>query len=131
MNDSIYLAGVALTGAASVFVVLTLNRPLRSILIELCGTAERAIFWVALSRIVLIALPVIFALQFPPDPAENTSAVMALAMQLKWGLIGVVTVAGVLGLMLAAFIPSKMPPPAPASAPAHAPNPTIADHFKA
>jgi len=105
MNDiDTVLAGVALTAAICALVVLTLGRPLRTILIELCGTPERAVFWSAFSRVVLCAVPLIFALHFQPEPGAGVPVVLALATQLQWGLIGVVIAVVVLGLVLGAFV---------------------------
>ena len=43
---------------------------LRKILIDLCGTEDRAQFWTAFSNILLIGIPVIFALNYSPE-AKN------------------------------------------------------------
>jgi|GEM_PF-454567 len=99
-----FIAGVILTGVVCALVVLTLDRPLRRILVELCGTQGRAGFWSALSRVVLVALPLILALNAQSDADADGPVVLALATQLKWALIGVVAAAVVLGLLLAAFI---------------------------
>lgn len=46
---------------------------LRKILIDLCGTEDRAQFWTAFSNILLIVVPVIFALNYRPE-AESVQA---------------------------------------------------------
>ena len=46
---------------------------LRKILADLCGTEDRAQFWTAFSNILLIAMPLIFALSYKPQ-AKNTEA---------------------------------------------------------
>jgi len=106
-----FVTGVILTGAVSALVVLTLDRPLRNILVELCGTRGRAAFWSALSRVVLVAVPLIFALAVQPDPDADVPVVLALATQLKWALIGVVLATVVLGMLLAGFISGSSPFP--------------------
>lgn len=113
-----FVAGVILTGAVSALVALTLERPLKNILVELCGTHPRAGFWSALWRVVLVAVPLIFALGVQPDPEANAPVVLALATQLKWALIGVVLATVVLGMLLAGFISgSSVFPPAPGPGP--------------
>src|SRR5262245_33812874 len=107
-----FVAGVILTVAVSALVVLTLDRPLKNILVELCGTRGRAVFWSALSRVVLVAVPLIFALGAQPDPTEEAPVVLSLATQLKWSLIGVVLATVVLGLLLAWFISGSTLSPA-------------------
>lgn len=110
MNDTlVFVIGVGLTAAVSTLVVLVLARPLIAILVELCGTRERAVFWAALSRVVFIAFPLIFALHVQPEPDSGVPLVLALATQLEWALIGIVAASVVLGLVLGAFIP-KAPP---------------------
>jgi len=77
--------GMLAIGAA---VVGYLRRPLRKILIELCGNEERAEFWSAFSAVVVGVVPVIFVLACRPAPGPGALAVFELADQLKWGLIG-------------------------------------------
>jgi len=106
MNASVlFLCGLALTFAISISVVIYLKAPLRQILIELCGTAERAAFWTTFSGIVLTAVPVIFAMQVRPENSANVLAAFELADQLKWGLIGLVLSIAVLAWVVSRFIP--------------------------
>jgi len=107
-----YLAGVILTAAIGAFVVLTLDRPLRAILVELCGSRGRAAFWSALARVVIVAVPLIFALNVQPEPGADVPALLSVATQLKWSLIGIVLATVVVGLILAAYVPkpSALPP---------------------
>ena len=108
-----YLAGVVLTAFLGALVVVTLDRPLRTVLVELCGTRGRAGFWSAVSRVVLVAVPLILALNVQPDPDSDLPVVLAMATQLKWGLVGVVLATVVLALLLAAFITTAAVFPAP------------------
>jgi hypothetical protein len=85
---TVFALGSLGTLAIGAAVVLYLRRPLRNILVELCGNEERAEFWTAFSAVVVGVVPVIFAMACHPAPGPDTPAVLELADQLKWGLIG-------------------------------------------
>src|SRR5712691_10475000 len=51
----------------SLIVVAYLRRPLKAILADLCGTAERARFWSAFSNVTLVLVPLIFVMQYRPE----------------------------------------------------------------
>jgi hypothetical protein len=85
---TVFALGSLATLAMGAAVVLYLRRPLRNILVELCGNEERAEFWAAFSAVVVGVVPVIFAMACHPAPGPDTPAVFELADQLKWGLIG-------------------------------------------
>jgi hypothetical protein len=85
---TVFALGSLGTLAIGVAVVRYLRRPLRNILIELCGNEERAEFWSAFSAVVVGVVPVIFAIGCHPSPGPDALAVFELANQLKWGLIG-------------------------------------------
>ena len=51
---TVFLADVGVTSGVSLIVVAYLRRPLRAILADLCGTAERAKFWSAFSNVTLV-----------------------------------------------------------------------------
>lgn len=66
-----FLIEVVLTLMLSMLLVGYLRPFLAGILVDLCGTEDRARFWTAFSNILLIGMPVIFALNYEPD-ARNT-----------------------------------------------------------
>ncbi len=78
--------------AATLLICLLLTayiRPfLKRVLVDLCGTEERAQFWTVFSNIMLVALPVIFGLGFMPDTSLPKNVVFQVAGQLRWNLIG-------------------------------------------
>ena len=98
-----FITGLVLTAGVSLSVVTYLRVPLHSMLVELCGNANRARFWTAFSNITVTAMPVILAMQY--GPVGGTSPVFELANQLKWGLIGLVISVVLLGWILSRFIP--------------------------
>ena len=75
------------------------------LLIELCGTAERANFWLALCNVTLVAIPVIFVLGYRPELEADRNAIFEITGQLKSALFGIVLTLGGFALVLLAFIP--------------------------
>jgi hypothetical protein len=97
------LVGLGLTLIATFAIVAYLRSPLHNILVELCGTRERAAFWVSFSNVTITLVPLIFAMQYTPDLKAGSSAVLELAAQLKWALAGLLFAVLVLGWVLRGF----------------------------
>ncbi len=104
MSTIIFLAGLAVTMIIALAIVAYLRGPLFSILVELCGTRERAAFWVAFSNVTLALVPLIFAMQYTPEVRPGTSLVFEVAAQLKWALAGLLSAVVFLGWVLSRFI---------------------------
>ena len=102
---SAFLLDVALTAFLSLGIVAYIKKHLRILLIELCGTTERASFWLAFSNVALILVPLIFALDYKPEFGPDKTAIFEMATQLKYALIGFVITLGSLALILFRFIP--------------------------
>jgi hypothetical protein len=96
----LFVSGAVLTGLVAFSVMAYVQRPLRKILGELCGTDERAHFWMVFSNVTVILAAVLAALQYRPEPSINSPAVIEVASQLKWGLVGLGTSLLVLGRTL-------------------------------
>ena len=84
----IYLLQIVITLAISLALVGYFRPTLRKVLIDLCGTPERAQFWVAFSSILLIGLPLIFALGFNPLKSDTGQLFYDTARQLRTNLLG-------------------------------------------
>ena len=101
--EILFLLGIGTTLAIAFGVVVYLMHPLRKILLDICGTKERAEFWTAFSNVTLVLVPLICALfrgpQEPPLPL-----VLELGAQVKWALIGLVSAVAILGFVLSWFI---------------------------
>lgn len=100
-----FLADVGLVALLSVSLVAYVKKHLSSLLIELCGTAERASFWLAFSNVTLVLVPLIFALDYRPEFGPDKVAIFEIAAQLKYALIGFVITLGSLAIVLSRFIP--------------------------
>ena len=96
--------GLLCTLAVSTAVVAYLRRPLQKQLTELCGNSDRAEFWTAFSAITVGLVPLIFVLGYEPPAGPAFPALLAVAEQVKWGLIGMVLSVLILGWVLGRFI---------------------------
>jgi hypothetical protein len=111
MHASIlFLGGVAIALVTSAAVLIYLKSPLQKILIELCGSPERAGFWTSFSNVALTVVPMIFAMQYHPAASGTAPVAFEVADQLKWGLIGVVVSITVLAWVMSRFIPRVVAP---------------------
>jgi len=85
-----FLSDIALATLLFVGIVAYFKKHLRTLLIELCRTTERASFWLAFSNVTLVLVPLIFALDYKPEFGSEKTAIFEMATQLKYSLIGFV-----------------------------------------
>jgi len=119
--SNLFLLGLALTLLTAFGIVIYLRRPLHGILLELCGTQERAEFWESFSNVTIMLVPLIFAMQYTPELKTGTTAALELVAQLKWALAGLLTAVLILGRVISNFIKRQAAPtvsPQPATVPA-------------
>jgi len=108
MNEiSIFLIGLGITVLASFLIVIYFKPHLKKILLELNGDKERpANFWVAYTTIILILVPLIFAIWIVPDDRE-VSVFFQISNQLKWSLMGLVSSLVIIGIIIIRFVPRE------------------------
>jgi len=85
---SYFLMEAALTLLISGLVVRYLRPFLRKVLLDLCGTEDRAQFWTAFSNILLIGLPMIIALNYQPQARNTEELFFEVAGKLSGNLGG-------------------------------------------
>ena len=83
-----FLMEAALTLVISVLIVHYLRPFLRKVLMDLCGTEDRAQFWTAFSNILLIGLPMIIALNYQPEARSPEELFFEVAGKLSGNLGG-------------------------------------------
>jgi len=87
-----------------VFLIVGYLRPyLRKILIDLCGTEERAQFWTAFSNILLIGMPVIFALNYRPEAKNADDLFFEIVGKLSGNLGGLLLALVCVGIIVSFF----------------------------
>jgi hypothetical protein len=100
----VFLLDLVLTAVVSIGLVYYLSDHLRILLVELCGTAERARFWLAFSNVALILAPLILALDYRPEIGPGKIVIFEMASQIKDALIGFALTLGALAIVLISFI---------------------------
>lgn len=83
-----FLLEAALTLAICVLVVRYLRPYLNRILVDLCGTEERAQFWTVFSTTILVGMPVLIALNYKPEAAGAEEAFFEIVSHISGNLIG-------------------------------------------
>jgi hypothetical protein len=112
----LFVCGLLLTAVVSLSVMAYVQGPLRRILVELCGTDERAHFWMVFSNVTVVVVSLMAALQYRPEPAASSPALIEVASQLKWGLAGLAISMLALGRNVRKAIPhppANVPTPVP------------------
>lgn len=120
-TSMLFVLGLGLTLIMALAIVTYLRPQLHKMLVELCGTQERAAFWVSFTNVTITLVPLIFAMQCIPALKAGTPPVFELATQLKWALAGLLTAVLILGWILSRFIrrgavPTIANKPSPVSA---------------
>jgi hypothetical protein len=104
MNSILYfLAQVILTLVASALVVGYLRPYLRKVLIDLCGTEDRAQFWTAFSNVLLIGMPMLFALNYKPEAATMEELFFEVAGKFSGNMGGMLFALMGIGLIVSFF----------------------------
>jgi hypothetical protein len=60
---------------------------LHRVLVDLCGTEERAQFWTVFSSIVLIGLPILIGLMYHPEASNSEELFFELTRRISGNLI--------------------------------------------
>ncbi|MGW8390084.1 hypothetical protein [Pseudoduganella sp. HUAS MS19] len=82
-----------------------LRNALRNLLLDLCGTAPRAEFWVRTSTLLITAFPILLTLWFGRSDVEGATPVLVLRTALIMSVTGVVAGVAVMGWNIAKSIP--------------------------
>lgn len=82
-----------------------LRGALRNLLLDLCGTAQRAEFWVRTSTVLITAFPMLLALWFGQSGVAGATAALVLRTALIMSATGIVVGVAVMGWNIAKSIP--------------------------
>ena len=83
-----FLIEVAVTVIAASLIVAYFRPHLRRILVDLCGTEDRANFWTVFTNILLIGMPVVLSLNFKADAQTPEEIFFEIIGKLSGNLVG-------------------------------------------
>jgi hypothetical protein len=106
---AVYLSGLALTMGVVSFALRYLRNPLEDILTDLCGTSERARFWLSFSNVILFLVPFVLALDHRSEAFNWQTTIFDLGAQIETATIGFGVSVLVVGFMISRYIPRTRP----------------------
>lgn len=98
-----FLIQMSLTVILAFLIVGYLRPFLRKALVDLCGTEERAQFWTVFSNILLIGMPLIFALSYRPTTRNAEELFFDVAGKLSNNLGGLLLALVGVGFIVSFF----------------------------
>ena len=98
-----FVVEVIITLILAALLVGYLRPFLQKVLVDLCGTEDRAKFWTAFSNILLIGLPVIFALHYRPEAKTTEELFFEVAGKLSGNLGGLLFALTGIGFIVSFF----------------------------
>ncbi len=84
----IYCIQLVVTAGVTLAIVVWFRPYLHSMLVDLCGTSERAKFWGMFSYILLLGLPLLFSLGYNPLKSVAETQFFDIARQIRTNLLG-------------------------------------------
>ncbi len=94
---------LVLTVVAAFLLVYYLVSSLHRVLVDLCGTDDRARFWSVFTRILLIGAPAVAALGYRPEQAGSAGFYFDITAQLSRNLTGLLAAVVAVGLVITLF----------------------------
>ncbi len=105
---SLFLIELGICGVSSALVVAFLTRPLRRLLLDACGTSERANFWVVYSDVMIFIAPLVTAVIFGKSSDVYTPTLPFYKAALGSSLFGIFVALATIGLMVARLLPRRI-----------------------
>ena len=81
--------------------------PLRRLLVDACGTVERADFWVVYSAAMMLIVPVLAAVVLGKSTDSNGPTLAFYKAALGSALLGLFSALAVMGIQIAALLPRR------------------------
>lgn len=98
-----FLLEVILTVSISMLVFRYLCPFLTRILVDLCGTEERAQFWTVFSNIVLVGLPFLIALTYQPEAVKAEELFFEITHRISGNMLSFLLALLVIGCVVSFF----------------------------
>ena len=99
---SLFLLGVGFSSLFGIAVVVYIRKPLRTILLDLCGTEGRAQFWTQITVLSFVLMTALMSLSYQPD--EILAPFYYLSGHLSRTLVGLLLTTGFLTFTVSRFI---------------------------
>lgn len=101
----LFLIEVFITLLPSLLIISFWSKPLRQILLDLCGTEARAEFWLVYSNLMLLITPLLFVFMFGLSSKTEELDFLFLKYALGCAVFGDFFSMLVIGLQISKFIP--------------------------
>jgi len=98
-----YTVQVFSTALVCVALLAYLRPSLYGVLVDLCGNQARARFWLSLSTLLLLGLPLCIALAYHPQALGGTDLFFELATRLGGNAASLLVTAAGIGLVVSFF----------------------------
>ena len=98
-----FILEVTLTLAISMLVFRYMRPFLTRILIDLCGTEERAQFWTVFSNVILVGLPLLIALTYQPESSQAEELFFEITHRISGNMLGFLFSLLGVGLIVSVF----------------------------
>ena len=98
-----YFLEVAITLAICTLTFGYLRPFLKKVLVDLCGTEERAQFWTAFSNILMLGIPMIIALTYKPEARSAEELFFEITRKISGNFGGFLSALIGAGMMVAFF----------------------------
>lgn len=98
-----FLLEVILTLAICMLVFRYLRPFLNRILVDLCGTEDRAQFWTVFSNIILVGLPLLIALTYQPEANQAEELFFEITRRISGNMISFLFALVGIGLAVSFF----------------------------
>lgn len=105
---SLFLVEVGICVLASTLIAGFLTRPLRRLLIDACGTVERANFWVVYSDAMIFIAPLVTVVVFGKSSDLYTPTLPFYKAALGSALFGVFVALSAVGIQVARILPGRV-----------------------
>jgi len=104
MNMIIFFSAQVILTLVIVSLIVGYLRPyLKKVLVDLCGTEDRAQFWTVFSNVLLIGMPLIFSLNYRPDASNAEELFFDVASKLSGNLGGLLFAMIGIGVIVSFF----------------------------
>ena len=98
-----FLLEVILTLSISMLVFRYMRPFLTRILIDLCGTEERAQFWTVFSNIILVGLPLLISLTYQPEASQAEEIFFEITHRISGNMLGFLFALVTTGFVVSVF----------------------------